>query len=74
MGVLYCLTPLLTVCRSDRRGRDRMVVEFTTYAEEYWIQHYVIKFVSDLQAVGRSVILIRSAKPWRSVISWRPVM
>jgi len=52
-----------------RRGRDRMVVVFTTtYAfnvyhhwscefeprsdEVYSIQHYVIKFVSDLRQVG----------------------
>jgi len=38
------------------RGRDRMVVEFTTkvvsskpvHGDVYSIQHYVIKFVSDL--------------------------
>jgi hypothetical protein len=51
------------------RGRDRMVVEFTTTCgmstyhhlccefksrsgKVYSIQHYVIKFVSDLQQVG----------------------
>jgi len=54
------------VCRG-RRSRDRMVVEFTTtYAFsayhhwccefEFWsgrgVQHYVIKFVSDLRQVG----------------------
>ena len=53
-----------------RRGRDRMVVGFTTtymqsvpftskvvssnpvHGEEYSIQHYGIKFVSDLRQVG----------------------
>ena len=53
-----------------RRGRDRMVVGFTTtyaigafittnvvssnpvYGEVYSIQHYVIKFVSELRQVG----------------------
>ena len=46
------------------RGRDRMVVGFMTIAtnviyefkshsgEVYSIQHYVIKFISDLQQVG----------------------
>ena len=51
--------------RGDRRGRDRMVVGFTTtlqsvpittevvssnpvHDDVYSIQHYVIKFVSDL--------------------------
>jgi len=39
---------------SGYRGRDRMVVGFTTtcanpaHGEMYSIQHYVIKFVSDL--------------------------
>ena len=53
----------------DCRGRDRMVVGFTTtcaisamttkvvssnpiHREVYSIQHYEIKFVSDLQQVG----------------------
>ena len=49
----------------DRRGRDRMVVGFTTapaitakvvssnptHGEMYSIQHYMIKFVSDLRQV-----------------------
>ena len=49
----------------DHRGRDRMVVGFTTihaittnvvssnpaHSEVYSIQNYVIKFVSDLQLV-----------------------
>ena len=59
-----------------RRGRDRMVVEFTiTYAisayhhqrckfeprsgEVYSIQHYVIKFVSDLRQVSDFLRLLR---------------
>ena len=51
---------------SGRHRRDRMVNGFTTtcaitinvlssnlvYAEVYSIQHYVIKFVSDLRQVG----------------------
>ena len=51
----------------DRRGRDRMVVGFTTtyaisayhhsfceFEYRLWqcVQHYVIKFVSDLRQVG----------------------
>jgi len=50
----------------DRRGRDHMVVEFTTtcaitakvvssnhvHGEVYSIQHYVIKFIYDLRQVG----------------------
>ena len=44
-----------------RRGCDRIVVGFTTpcaissnpiHGEVYSIQHYVIKFVSDLRQVG----------------------
>ena len=49
-----------------RRGRDRMVVGFTTtctittkilssypvHGEVYSVQHYVIKFVTDLRQVG----------------------
>ena len=46
----------------DRRGRDRIVVGFTTnctisayhhyMCEVYSMQHYVIKFVSELRQVG----------------------
>ena len=54
----------------NRRGRDRMVVGFTTicaisayhrynvvnsntaHGEVYSIQHYVMKFVSDLRHIG----------------------
>ena len=42
----------------DRCGHDRMVVGFTTtcaikvHGKVYSIQHYVIKFVSDLRQVG----------------------
>jgi hypothetical protein len=44
-----------TACKGGCRGRDRMIVGFTTTctikshsSEVYSIQHYVIKFVSDL--------------------------
>jgi hypothetical protein len=49
-------------CGKGRHGRDHMVVGFTTTctvvslnptnSEVYSIQHYVIKFVSDLRQVG----------------------
>ena len=62
---------------SGRRGRDRMVVEFTTtYAISayHWCweiesrsgggaQHYVIKFVSDLRQVGGFLWVLRFP-PW----------
>ena len=62
----------------DRRGRDRMVVGFTTTyaisAYHQWcyefksrsgrgIQHYVIKFVSDLRQVGGFLWVIRFPPP-----------
>ena len=41
---------------SGRRGRDYMVVRFTTTcgisANHYSIQHYMIKFVCDLRQFG----------------------
>ena len=56
---------LLHLCIRGRRGRDQMVVGFTTTAiktkvmstnpargEVYSIQHYVIKSVTDLRQVG----------------------
>ena len=60
----------------DRRGRDRMVVGFTTtYAisayhhercefksrsgDVYSIQHYLIKFVSDLRQVGGFLLVFQ---------------
>jgi hypothetical protein len=61
-----------------RRGRDRMVVGFTTtYAistyhqcefesrsgEVYSIQHYVIKFVSDLRQDGGFLRVLRFPPP-----------
>jgi hypothetical protein len=57
-----------------RRGRDRMIVEFTTTypvsAYHHWCcefesrsgrgaQHYVIKFVSDLRQVGCFIRVLR---------------
>jgi hypothetical protein len=57
-----------------RRGRERMVVEFTTthaisayhnsccefeYRSGQGVQHYVIKFVSDLRQVGGFLRVLR---------------
>ena len=61
----------------DRRGRDRMVVGFTTtcaisagfvysnptHNEVYSIQHYVITFVSDLWQVGGFLQVLRFPPP-----------
>jgi len=63
----------------DGLGRDRMVVGFTTtqaisayhlvvssnpaHAEIYSIQHYVIKFVSDLRRVGGFLRVLRFPPP-----------
>jgi hypothetical protein len=62
----YCYMTNCLKCWS-RRGRDRMVVGFTTIyaisAYHHWccefesrsrrgVQHYVIKFVSDLRQIG----------------------
>jgi hypothetical protein len=62
----------------DRRGRDRMVVGFTTtcaisaYHSKVVssnpvhgevIQHYVIKFVSDLRQVGGFLQVLRFLHP-----------
>ena len=64
----------------DRRGRDRMIVGFTTtYAisdYHHWccefesrservIQHYVIKFVSDLRQVGGFLHVLRFPPPMK---------
>jgi hypothetical protein len=61
-----------------RRGRDRMVVGFTTTyaisANHHWcclfesrsgrgVQHYVIKFVSDLRQVGGFLRVLRFPPP-----------
>jgi hypothetical protein len=53
---------LRRLCTRARRGRDRVVVAYTTttnvvslnpgHGEVYSIQHYVIKFVSDLRQVA----------------------
>ena len=62
----FCLSTILPFTHRDRRGRDRMVVRFTTicayhtkvvslnpiHGEVYSLQHYMIKFVSDLRQVG----------------------
>jgi len=64
--IAQCLA-VITYMHRGRRGRDRMVVGFTTTyaisAYHHWscefesrsgrgVQHYVIKFVSDLRQVG----------------------
>ena len=65
--------------RSARRGRDRMAVGFTTTfyavsAYHHWccefesrsgrgVQHYVIKFVSDLRQVGGFLQVLRFPPP-----------
>jgi hypothetical protein len=61
-----------------RRGRDRMVVGFTTTYSisvyHHWccefesrsgrgVQHYVIKFVNDLQQVGNFLRVLRFPPP-----------
>ena len=64
--------------RGGRRGRDRMVVGFTTtYAisayHHWWcefesrsgrgVQHYVIKLVSDLRQIGGFLRILRFPPP-----------
>jgi hypothetical protein len=66
-GRLYLAISFSYILNSGRRGRDRIVVQLpvqsayiTTevassnrvHCEVYSIQHYVIKFVSDLRQVG----------------------
>ena len=65
----FCLSTILPFTHTGHRGRDRMVVRFTTicaisayhtkvvslnpiHGEVYSLQHYMIKFVSDLRQVG----------------------
>ena len=67
-----------TFLRRDRRGRDRMVVGFTTtYAisayhhwcsefesrSEWGVRHHVIKFVSDLRQVGGFLLVLQFPTP-----------
>jgi len=62
----------------DRRGGDRMVVGFTTtcavsttkvvssnpaHDGVYSIQHYVIKFASDLRQIGSFLLVLRFPPP-----------
>jgi len=69
---------MYTTEQRDRRGRDRMVVRVTTTsaisAYHHWccefesrsgrgVQHYVIKFVSDLRQVGCFLRVLRFAPP-----------
>jgi len=66
----YLIFQLLQICRG-RRGRERMVVGFTTncatkgvssnpvHGKLYSIQHYVIKFVSGLRQVDGFLRVLR---------------
>ena len=62
---------MLHVSGRDRRGRERMVVEFINKScefeprsgEVYSIQHYVIKFVGDLRQVGGFLQVLRFPPP-----------
>jgi len=80
-------TCMFTVCKQimqfiinngGRRGRDRMVIGFTTTcaisAHHHWscdfefrsvrgVQHYVMKFVSDLRQVGGFLRVLRFPPP-----------
>ena len=48
----------------DRRGRNRVVVGFTTtYGIGRGVQHYVIKFVSDLRQVGGFLRVLQFPPP-----------
>ena len=73
INVTYYIYNTRSLCRG-RRGRDRMVVGFTTTfaisAYHHWcyefesrsgrgVQHYVIKFVSDLRQVGGFLWVLR---------------
>ena len=83
-SILYIISarPVLVLSISyttrDRRGRDCMVVRFTTTyaisAYHHWccefesrsgrgVQHYVIKFVSDLWQVGGFLWVLRFPPP-----------
>jgi hypothetical protein len=69
-----------------RRGRDRMIVEFTTTyaisAYHHWCcefesrsgrgaQHYVITFVSDLRQVGGFLRMFRYPSPLKLKYCWK---
>ena len=75
LGETYCFHP---VCHKGLSGSDRMVVAFTTFyaishnwscefeshsGEVFPIQHYVIKFVSDLQQVDGLLRVLRFLPP-----------
>jgi hypothetical protein len=59
--LLQVTDKLRVLCRMGNRGHDLIVVGLTTTSGElYLIQHYVIKFVSDLRQVS-----LCSFKPFR---------
>jgi len=52
------------MCRMGHRGHDLIVVGLTTTSGELLlIQHYVIKFVSDLRQVSGFVHVLRFPPP-----------
>jgi hypothetical protein len=67
------------MCLFTRPGSDRMVVGFTTTyaisAYRHWsvwcVQHYVIKFVSDLRHVGGFLRVLRFPPPIQYCWKWR---
>jgi len=77
---------LLFYIQRDRCGRDRMVVGFTTIyaisAYHHWccefesrsgpgLQHYVIKFVSDLRQVGCFLWVLRFPPSIKLKYCWK---
>jgi hypothetical protein len=87
---LMCFTyyDTFSISKRGRRGRDRMVVGFTTIyaisAYHHWccefesrpgrgVQHYVIKFVSDLRQVGGFLKVLRFPPPIKPPYNWNIV-
>jgi hypothetical protein len=78
MTYIYIYILLKLNILANRRGRDRMVVGFTTTSAisgyHHWccefesrsrrgVEHYVIKFVSDLRQVGVFLCVLRFLQP-----------
>jgi len=55
--------PTLPNPEGSHRGRDRMVVGFTTTCAISAYHHYVIKFVSDLRQVGGFLRVLQLIPP-----------
>ena len=72
-----CSLSSISILTTDRRGRDRIVVEFTTpytivpittkvvssHPVHHVIQHHVIKFANDLQQGGGFLRVLRFPLP-----------